>query len=70
MLAIVGPEIPHNSTLFAEATVSSRSGPVLLMAAKIQAMTAYGYIHSPDPREPVEEEFCRSTQPGPPNRTC
>jgi metal-dependent amidase/aminoacylase/carboxypeptidase family protein len=70
MLAIAGHEIPHHSTLFTEATASSRSGPVLLMAAKILAMTAYHYLHSSDLREQVKEEFSRSTQPSPPIRIC
>jgi hypothetical protein len=65
MLASVGPEIPHHSTLFAETSASSRCSPVLLMAAKVLAMTAYDYIHSLDLRDHVKEEFSRSTQPSP-----
>ena len=55
--AIVDPEVPGHSKIFAEATMSSRGKDALLRAAKFLAMTGYDYLTSAELREKVKEAF-------------
>jgi len=55
--AIVDPEVPGHSKIFAEATMSPRGKDALLKAAKFLAMTGYDYLTSADLRERVREAF-------------
>jgi len=58
-LAIVDPETPGHSRIFAEATMGPRGREALIKAAKLLAMTAYDYLDSAELRERVKEEFNR-----------
>jgi amidohydrolase len=55
--AIVDPEVPGHSKIFAEATMSPRGKDALLKAAKFLAMTAYDFLASAELREKVKEAF-------------
>jgi len=55
--AIVDPEVPGHSQIFAEATMSPRGKDALLKAAKFLAMTGYDYLTSAELRERVREAF-------------
>jgi len=55
--AIVDPEVPGHSKIFAEATMSPRGKDALLKAAKFLAMTGYDYLTSAELRERVREAF-------------
>jgi amidohydrolase len=57
--AIVDPEVPGHSKIFAEATMSPRGRDALLKAAKFLAMTAYDFLASAELREKVKEAFNR-----------
>lgn len=56
-LAIVDPEIPGHSPVFAEATLNERGKKAMLNAAKLLAMTAYDYLTSPELQERVKKAF-------------
>ncbi len=56
-LAIVDPEVPGHSQIFAEATMSPRGREALLKAAKLLAMTGYDFLTSAELRERVKEAF-------------
>lgn len=56
-LAIVDPEVPGHSPIFAEATMSPRGKDALLKAAKFLAMTAYDFLSSAELRGKVKEAF-------------
>jgi len=56
-LAIVDPETPGHSPIFAEATMSERGRKALLNAAKILAMSAYDFLASPELQERVKKAF-------------
>jgi metal-dependent amidase/aminoacylase/carboxypeptidase family protein len=55
--AIVDPEVPGHSQIFAEATMSPRGKDGLLKAAKLLAMTGYDYLTSAELRGKVKEAF-------------
>ena len=55
--AIVDPQVPGHSQIFAEATMSPRGKDTRLKAAKFLAMTGYDYLTSADLRERVREAF-------------
>jgi len=56
-VAIVDPEVPGHSQVFAEATMSPRGKDALLKAAKFLAMTAYDFLASAELRMKVKEAF-------------
>ena len=56
-VAIVDPEVPGHSQVFAEATMSPRGKDALLKAAKFLAMTAYDFLAVAELREKVKEAF-------------
>ena len=56
-VAIVDPEVPGHSQVFAEATMSPRGKDALLKAAKFLAMTGYDFLASAELREKVKEAF-------------
>ncbi|MDO8955914.1 MAG: hypothetical protein Q7W38_03605 [Deltaproteobacteria bacterium] len=56
-LAIVDPEAPGHSQIFAEATMSPRGREALIKAAKLLAMTGYDFLTSAELRERVKEAF-------------
>lgn len=56
-LAIVDPETPGHSPIFAEATMSERGQKAMLNAAKLLAMTAYDFLTIPELQKRVKEEF-------------
>ncbi len=56
-LAIVDPETPGHSPVFAEATMSNRGQKAMINAAKLLAMTAYDFLTSPEIQERVKEAF-------------
>lgn len=56
-LAIVDPEIPGHSPIFAEATMSERGQKAMLLAAKLLAMTAYDFLTIPELQKRVREAF-------------
>ena len=58
-LAIVGPEIAGHTTEFRDATVTDRGKKTLLNAAKMLAMTGWEFLHSPELREKVKEDFSK-----------
>jgi amidohydrolase len=54
-VAIVDPEVPGHSQVFAEATMTPRGKDALLKAAKFLAMTGYDFLASVELREKVRE---------------
>jgi len=56
-LAIVDPEVPGHSQIFAEATMSPRGRETLIKAAKLLAMTGYDFLTSAELRQRVKEAF-------------
>jgi hypothetical protein len=58
-LAIVGPEIAGHTTGFRDATVTDRGRKTLLNAAKMLAMTGWDFLHSPELRKKVKEDFLK-----------
>jgi amidohydrolase len=56
-VAIVDPEVPGHSQVFAQATMSLRGREALLKAAKFLAMTGYDFLASAELREKVKESF-------------
>jgi len=56
-LAIVEPEIPGHSQIFAKATMSERGREVLLKATKMLAMTVYDFLTSQELRDRVRLDF-------------
>jgi amidohydrolase len=56
-VAIVDPEVPGHSQVFAEATMTPRGKDALLKAAKFLAMTGYDFLASVELREKVRETF-------------
>lgn len=58
-LAIVGPETAGHTTDFRDATITRRGKKTLLNAAKMLAMTGWEFLHSPELREKVKEDFSK-----------
>lgn len=56
-LAIVDPETPGHSPVFAEATMSDRGQKAMINAAKLLAMTAYDFLTVPEFQERVKNAF-------------
>ncbi len=56
-LAIVDPETPGHSPVFAEATMSVRGERTMLNAAKLLAMTAYDFLVNAELQERVKKAF-------------
>ncbi len=56
-VAIVDPDVPGHSRVFAEATMTPRGKDALLKAAKFLAMTGYDFLASSELREKVKESF-------------
>lgn len=56
-LAIVNPETPGHSPIFAEATMSERGQKAMVNAAKLLALTAYDFLTIPELQQRVKEAF-------------
>lgn len=56
-LAIVNPETPGHSPVFAHATMSLRGQQTMLNAAKMLAMTAYDYLTSKELQQRIKKAF-------------
>lgn len=56
-LAIVDPDTPGHSPVFAEATMSDRGQKAMLHAAKLLAMTAYDFLTAPELQKRIKEAF-------------
>ncbi|MGQ9696158.1 MAG: M20 family metallopeptidase [Thermodesulfobacteriota bacterium] len=56
-LAIVDPETPGHSPVFAEATMSDRGQKAMINAAKLLAMTAYDFLTVSEFQERVKKAF-------------
>jgi amidohydrolase len=58
-LAVVGPETAGHTTEFRDATITDRGKKTLLNAAKMLAMTGWEFLHTPELREKVKEDFSK-----------